>query len=102
MAEDENKTDCPYCHGSTALTQWGIFRIYLWPCKLAVLVSLAGVLAGFLYSWYFWLLGGLFFLLPLSNADLRLYLYPVVSLACLCGKRANCPKCLPDSSVFSQ
>jgi hypothetical protein len=99
--EEINK-ECNLCHGTECLTQWGIFMVYLMAAKIPVLmiiISLIGVIA---YSSYFLILFFLGMVIPLVQADFRMYLYPVAAISKLTGRKLNCPKCNSQGGMFRQ
>ena len=101
MTDNQTHTpDCKLCGGTKCLTQKGIAVVYLLAWKSSLILITAGILVGLLYSPYGLLISLLGYVLPLANADLRLLLYPFVAISCLCGGKANCPKCEPTCSVF--
>jgi len=98
---DKQSKPCALCGGTKVLDQAGIMKVYLFPAKFALSLMAAGCVLGVIYSAWWLVLAVLGFAVPLANADLRLTLYPVVSVASLCGKKVNCPNCA-DGSVFSR
>ena len=97
---EEIKKECVLCHNTQCLTQWGIFIIYFTAAKTALLIMLVSLLGALIYSHYFYILFGFGFILPLAQADFRLYLYPVAAIAKAAGKKLNCPKCNPKGTMF--
>lgn len=97
---DETKKECNLCHGTKCLTQWGIFIIYLMAAKIYLLIMLVSLVGVITYSAYFYLLFTLGLILPLAQADLRMYLYPIAVIAKLLGKKLNCPKCNSKGAMF--
>jgi hypothetical protein len=93
---------CQLCGDTKCLTQRGIAAVYLLSWKSSLVLIVGGIAVAMLYSAYGLLISLLGYVLPLANADLRLFLYPFVALASLCGKKANCPKCEPACSIFRQ
>ncbi len=97
---DETKKECNLCHGTKCLTQWGIFVIYLMAAKIYLSIMLVSLIGVITYSSYFYLLFTLGLILPLAQADLRMYLYPIAVIAKLLGKKLNCPKCNSKGAMF--
>ncbi|NOY76208.1 MAG: hypothetical protein GXP32_10540 [Kiritimatiellaeota bacterium] len=91
---------CPLCGGTKCLTQIGILKIYLLAVKFPVVLMVVGLFGGGVYSKYMLVLTVIGLLYPIAMADLRIYLYPVAAIACLFGKKLNCPKCEPHCSMF--
>jgi hypothetical protein len=98
--EQNQETSCPLCHGTKSLDQRGIARVYLLAWKSSLVMILAGVAGGIFYSKFAFILAVIGYVMPLASADLRLLLYPFVSIAALTGKKASCPKCTHDGSIF--
>lgn len=97
---EEVKQKCSLCHGTECLTQWGVFVVYLMAAKIPVLIILVSLIGAITYSSYFYLLFSLGLVLPLAQADLRMYLYPIAVIAKLLGKKLNCPKCNSKGAMF--
>jgi hypothetical protein len=93
---------CGLCDDTKILTQKGIAKVYLWPRPVAGLLFAGGIILSFFYGWYMLLLSLLGYIIPLMNADMRLSLYPIVSMGTLFGKKANCPHCVSNSTIFRQ
>lgn len=99
---EETAGECKLCHDTGCLPQWGIFVVYLTAAKIPLfimLVSLAGVIA---CSSYFYIAAVFGFIIPLVQADFRMYLYPVAVIAKIAGKKLNCPKCNPQAGMFKR
>lgn len=92
--------DCPHCRDTKCLTFKGIFQVYLRPKVFYLLLTLLSALAAFFLTPYLYILSGIFLLLPLAQADMRLYLFLPVLSAYLLGKKVNCPKCNPSGTLF--
>ncbi|MBR2365524.1 MAG: hypothetical protein IKA79_10010 [Lentisphaeria bacterium] len=92
--------DCPYCHNTKCLTGKGIVRIFLHPGRYYLLPALLCILAAIFFSPYFYIASVIIFLLPLAQADMRMYLFLPVLLAHIAGKKVNCPKCNPSGTLF--
>ena len=99
---EEVKKECSLCHGTGCLTQWGIFVIYLVAAKVPLLIIIVSLIGAIAYSSYFYLLFVLGLILPLAQADLRMYLYPIAVISKLAGKKMNCPKCNSQGGMFRQ
>ena len=99
---EEDKKECSLCHGTGCLTQWGIFVIYLMAAKVPLLIIVVSLIGAIAYSSYFYLLFVLGLILPLAQADLRMYLYPIAVISKLAGKKMNCPKCNSQGGMFRQ
>jgi len=97
---EEAKKECNLCHGTESLTYWGIFVIYLMAAKIPVLIIVISFIGAITYSSYFYLLFTFGLVLPLAQADLRMYLYPVAVISKLLGKKLNCPKCNSKGTMF--
>lgn len=97
---EENGKQCNLCHGTGTLTYWGIFVIYLMAAKIPLLIILVALVGVITYSSYFYLMLGLGLVLPLAQADFRMYLYPVAVIAKLAGKKLNCPRCNSQGGMF--
>jgi len=97
---EETQKECKLCGGSECLTQWGIFVIYLMAAKIPVLIIIVSLIGAFAYSPYFYALFVLGLIIPLAQADFRMYLYPVAAVAQLSGKKLNCPKCNSKGTMF--
>ena len=97
---EEIKKECNLCHGTECLTQWGIFVIYLMAAKIPVLIIIASLIGVIVYSSYFYILLCLGLVIPLAQADLRMYLYPVALISKLMGKKLNCPKCNSKGTMY--
>ena len=97
---EENKKECKLCHDTECLTQRGIFVVYLMAAKIPLLIIIVSLIGAIAYSSYFYLLFTLGFILPLAQADLRMYLYPIAATAKLLGKKLNCPKCNSKGAMF--
>jgi hypothetical protein len=97
---EEAKEECNLCHGTECLTQWGIFVIYLMAAKVPLLIIIVSLIGAIAYSSYFYLLFVLGLILPLAQADLRMYLYPIAVISKLAGKKLNCPKCNSKGTIF--
>jgi len=91
---------CELCGDTKVLTQKGIARVYLLPRPFSLGIFVAGIVLSFKYGLYMLLLSLLGYLIPLMNADMRMSLYPIVALAALLGKKANCPRCVPNGTIF--
>jgi len=91
---------CTLCGGSRELDQRGILRTYVLSCPVAFAAILAGLAFAAYHSvhWLWLALAG--YILPLANADLRILLFPYVSLSRFCGRRVNCPRCEPTAGIF--
>lgn len=96
----EKKIECHLCNDTKSLTQLGIVQIYLLPLKLPIILIFSGIIGALFFSQYMLLLTCMGLMYPLAMADLRMYIYPIASIAHLCGKQLNCPKCEPYCSVF--
>lgn len=96
----EVKKECDLCHGSECLTQWGIFVIYLMAAKIPILIIIVSLIGVFAYSPYFYLLFVLGVVLPLAQADFRMYLYLIAVISKLAGKKLNCPNCNSQGGMF--
>jgi len=92
--------NCKFCNGKTFLTQRGIMHAYLFPSKISLSLILLGAVLGLLISKYWLILSASACVIPLVNADFRLYLYPFVALGKLSGKEVNCPKCAVSGTIF--
>jgi hypothetical protein len=68
--------------------------------KIPLLIMLFSLIGAITYSPYFYLLFAFGFILPLAQADLRMYLYPVAAIAKLTGRKLNCPKCNSKGTMF--
>ena len=99
---EEDKKECSLCHGTGCLTQWGIFVVYLMAAKVPLLIIIVSLIGAIAYSSYFYLLFVLGLILPLAQADLRMYLYPIAVISKLAGKKMNCPKCNSQGGMFRQ
>lgn len=97
---EEAKKECNLCNATECLTQWGIFVVYLMVAKIPVLIIIVSLIAVITYSSYFYILFFLGLVLPLAQADLRMYLYPVAAIAKLAGRKLNCPKCNSKGTMF--
>jgi hypothetical protein len=97
---EETKEECNLCHGTECLTQWGIFVIYLMAAKIPLLIIIVSLIGAIAYSSYFYLLFVLGLILPLAQADLRMYLYPIAAISKLAGKKLNCPKCNSKGTMY--
>lgn len=97
---EEAKKECNLCHGTESLTQWGIFVIYFMAAKIPLLIIIVSLIGIITYSSYFYLLFVIGLILPLAQADLRMYLYPVAVISKLAGKKLNCPKCNGKGTMF--
>jgi len=98
----EAEKECNLCHGTECLTQWGIFVIYLMAAKIPLLIIIVALTGVITYSSYFYILFFLGLVLPLAQADLRMYLYPVALISKLAGRKLNCPKCNSQGGMFRQ
>lgn len=92
--------NCDLCDDTGSLTQKGILKVYLLAVKFPVVLMMAGIIGGILFSKYMLILTVIGLLYPVAMADLRIYLYPVASIASCFGKKLNCPKCEPHCSMF--
>ncbi len=92
--------NCKFCNGKTRLTQHGIMQVYLFPRKISLSLIVLGTVLSLLISKYWLILAAAGFVIPLANADFRLYLYPFVALGKLLGKEVNCPKCATSGTIF--
>ena len=99
---EEAKKECSLCHDTECLTQWGIFVIYLMAAKVPLLIIIVSLIGAIAYSSYFYLLFAFGLILPLAQADLRMYLYPIAVISKLAGKKLNCPKCNSQGGMFRQ
>jgi hypothetical protein len=72
---EETEKECNLYHGTECLIQWGIFAVYLLEAKIPLLIMLVSLVGAIAYSPYFYLLFVFGFILPLAQADLRMYLY---------------------------
>jgi len=97
---EETKKECNLCHGSKCLSQWGIFVIYLMAAKIPLLIIIASLIGVIIYSSYFYGLFILGLVIPLAQADLRMYLYPVAMISKLAGKKLNCPRCNSKGTMY--
>ncbi len=97
---EEVQKECPLCHDTKCLTQWGIFVVYLLAAKVPLLIMSASLIAAISYSPYFYLLFAFGLVLPLAHADLRLYLYPIAVILKLAGKKLNCPVCNSNGTML--
>ena len=100
MDETGKEKECSLCHGTECLTQWGIFVVYLMAAKIPLFIMLVSLIGALAYSPYFYLLFVLGLVLPLAQADLRMYLYPIAVIAKLAGRKLNCPKCNSKGTMF--
>lgn len=102
MQKDENKAiKCPYCRDTKCLDQQGIVRIFLFPRLPFLILAVLAAAGGYFFSSFLYLAAIVLFLLPLALADLRLYLFPAVSvMALVFRKKVNCPKCNPAGGLF--
>lgn len=91
---------CPNCNDTEILTAKGICQVFLLPKLLYFVLALLSLIAAFFLTPYLSIAAMIFLLLPLAQADLRLYLFLPVFLAHLAGKKVNCPKCNPGSCLF--
>lgn len=100
---EKNVEPCALCGGTKRLSQVGIFKVYLLPMPglMGAFLIAVGLVGAVVYSRYFLVFCGLGAVIPLANADLRLYLYPIVAIAGLAGAKINCPKC-GGSFIFSR
>ncbi len=98
--EQSPEISCPLCHGTKCLDQKGIAVVYLLAWKSSLVLILAGILGGLFYAKFAYIIAVVGYVMPLASADLRLLLYPFVAAAALAGKKASCPKCTHDGSVF--
>ncbi|MEI6422315.1 MAG: hypothetical protein WCP55_08855 [Lentisphaerota bacterium] len=96
-----NEPVCYFCNGKTCLSQFGIMRVYLFPNKISLSLILLGAVLGMLISKYWLILAASACIIPLANADFRLYLYPFAALGNLFGKKVNCPKCAMSGTIFT-
>ncbi len=94
------ESNCKFCNGTTRLSQLGIMKVYLLPNKISLSLILLGAVLGLLISKYWFILSAAACVIPLVNADFRLYLYPFVALGKLSGKEVNCPKCAVSGTIF--
>ena len=93
-------TNCKFCNGKTCLSQFGIMQVYLLPAKFSLSMIVLGAISGLLFSKYWLTLAAAGCIIPLANADFRLYLYPFVALGKLIGKEVNCPECSTSGTIF--
>jgi hypothetical protein len=93
-------SNCNLCNDTGCLTQKGILKVYLLAAKFPIILMVAGIIGGLFFSRYMLILAGFGLIYPLAMADLRIYLYPIASIACSLGKELNCPKCEPGCSMF--
>lgn len=91
---------CTLCNDTGSLTQKGILKVYLLAVKFPIILMLAGIIGGVFFSKYMFILAAFGLIYPLAMADLRIYLYPVATIAHCLGKKLNCPKCEPGCSMF--
>lgn len=91
---------CKFCKGKTCLSQLEIMHVYLFPSKISLSLIILGALLGLLFSRYCLILAAAGCIIPLANADFRMYLYPFVALGKLFGKEVNCPKCATSGTIF--
>ena len=96
----KDETKCELCDGTGCLTRKGILKVYLLALKLPLVLMFTGLLGGVIYSKYMFILAIVGFGYPLVFADLRLYLYPIATIAHCFGKKLSCPKCEPHCSMF--
>ena len=96
----QNTPKCNLCNDTGSLTQKGILKIYLLTAKFPIILMLAGIIGGVCFSKYMFIVAVFGLIYPLAMADLRIYLYPVASIAHCLGKKLNCPKCEPGCSMF--
>ncbi|MFA6294422.1 MAG: hypothetical protein WC637_21710 [Victivallales bacterium] len=94
------ESNCKFCGGKTSLPQRGIMQVYLFPNKLSLSLIVLGAALALLVSKYWLILSAAACIIPLVNADFRLYLYPFVALGKLSGKEVNCPKCAVSGTIF--
>lgn len=92
--------NCPDCNDTAILTAKGICKVFLYPKLLYFILAVLFSLTAFFLTPYLYIAAVIFLLLPLAQADLRLYLFLPVFTAYLAGKKVNCPKCNPGSSLF--
>ena len=97
---EETQKECPLCHDTKCLSQWGILVVYLLAAKVPLLIMLVSLLAAISCSPYFYLLFAFGLVLPLAHADLRLYLYPVAAILKMAGKKLNCPECNSNGAML--
>ncbi|MDD5697751.1 MAG: hypothetical protein PHH77_03965 [Victivallaceae bacterium] len=98
----ENGKKCRLCPNTGSLTYRGLFGVYLWTAKTPVAVMLIGLIGAVACSPYFYLLFIIGLVLPLAQADFRLYLYPVAVIAKLAGKKLNCPECSSGGTMYQK
>ena len=82
--------ECKFCKGKKELDYAGICRVYLFPHRLVCVLMLAALAGGIFYSPYLYFLAGLLYVIPLMNADLRLFLFPFVLLKKVLGRKISC------------
>lgn len=75
-------------------------HVYLFPSKISLSLIVLGAVLGLILSKYWLILTAAGCIIPLANADFRLYLYPFVALGKLSGKEVNCPKCATSGTIF--
>ena len=92
--------DCPRCRNTKCLTLSGIVQVFLRPKLPYLIAALLAALAALFLTPYLYILSVLILLLPLAQADLRLYLFLPLLLAHLAGKKVNCPVCNPGGTLF--
>lgn len=91
---------CPHCHDTEILTLKGIVQIFLRPKGIYILLAFLFAVAAVFSTPFLWAVSIILLLLPLAQADLRIYLFLPVFLAHLAGKKVNCPKCNPGGTLF--
>ena len=97
---EESKKECKLCGGTECLTYRGIFIVYLMAAKIPLIIMIISLIAALAYSPYFLILFFIVFILPLAQADFRMYLYPVAMILKLAGRKLNCPKCNSKGAMF--
>ena len=92
--------DCPRCRNTKCLTFSGIVQVFLRPKLPCLIAALLFALAAPFVTPYLCIVSVILLLLPLAQADLRLYLFLPLLLAHLAGKKVNCPVCNPGGTLF--
>lgn len=75
-------------------------RVYLLPNKISLSLIVIACILGLSISKYWLILAAAGSIIPLVNADFRLYLYPFVSICKLLGREVNCPRCAISGTIF--
>ncbi|MBP5181805.1 MAG: hypothetical protein J6331_02130 [Lentisphaeria bacterium] len=92
--------DCPLCCNTKSLTVSGIVRVFLLPKLPYPVLALIFAAAAFFLTPYLYILSVILLLLPLAQADMRLYLFLPLLFGHLAGKEVNCPSCNPGGTLF--